>query len=107
MTTAHEKGWRIVVTAAAILLITTGIRQSLGLFVAPINNSTGMGIVAISLAMAVGQFIWGAVQPVFGALADRHGSERVLIFGAVLLAIGCLLTTLASTQWALITTLGV
>jgi len=40
--------------AAGILLITMGARQSLGLFVGPLNTSTGLGIGTISLALAVG-----------------------------------------------------
>jgi MFS family permease len=95
------------VAAAAIMMITMGIRQSLGLYVAPINASTGLGIVTISFAMAVGQFVWGAVQPIFGALADRYGTQRVLIAGAILLAAGLALTTVSSSEWALIATLGV
>jgi len=93
--------------AAAILLITMGARQSLGLFVAPINNATGMGIVAISLAMAVGQFVWGLTQPVFGIVADRYGSGWVLIAGAVILAGGAALTTVVTSEAGLILTVGV
>jgi MFS family permease len=99
--------WPLVIAAAAILLITMGARQSLGLFVAPINTSTGLGVVAISFAMAVGQFVWGAAQPIFGAVADRYGPGRVLVAGAVLLALGSVLTTFASSEWQLILTLGV
>ncbi|HKZ74667.1 MAG TPA: MFS transporter [Steroidobacteraceae bacterium] len=105
--TARAGTWRLVIAAAAILLITMGARQSLGLFVSPIQNATGMGIVAISLAMAIGQFVWGAVQPVFGAVADRYGPARVLVLGAVLLAAGSVLTTVASNEWMLIFTIGI
>src|SRR5690606_15904376 len=69
----------LVVAAAVILMLTMGARQTTGLFVAPIHLDTGVGIATISLALAIGQFVWGAVQPVFGALADRHGSEPVLV----------------------------
>ncbi len=105
--TTNSRSWPIVVAAAAIMMITMGIRQSLGLYVAPINTSTGLGIVTISFAMAVGQFVWGAVQPIFGVLADRYGTQRVLIAGAILLAAGLALTTVSSSEWALIATLGV
>ena len=67
-----DKQWVfITLAAAAMLMVMMGARQSLGLFVSPLNISTGLGIVTISLAMAVNQFVWGAVQPVAGALADR------------------------------------
>lgn len=96
-----------MLAASAILLITMGARQSLGLFVAPINADTGMGIVAISFALAVGQFVWGAAQPIFGAVADRYGAGRVLVAGALMLAAGSVLATFASGEWTLILTLGV
>jgi hypothetical protein len=32
----------------------------MGLFLSPINASTGLGIVSISFALAVGQFFWAA-----------------------------------------------
>jgi MFS family permease len=97
----------LVPAAAAILLITMGARQSLGLFVAPLNRATGLGIVAISLAMAIGQFVWGLTQPIFGAVADRYGSRAVLIAGAVTLAAGALLTTVVSSEPGLILAIGV
>src|SRR5215469_14335516 len=84
-----------------------GARQTLGLFVAPLNKATGLGIVAISLAMAIGQFVWGLAQPVFGIVADRYGSGRVLLVGALTLAAGAVLTTVVASESALILTIGV
>jgi MFS family permease len=97
----------LIACAAAILLITMGARQTLGLFVAPLNRATGLGIVAISLAMAIGQFVWGLAQPIFGAAADRFGSRRVLIAGALTLAAGAALTTAVSSELGLILSIGV
>ena len=95
-----------VLVAAAILMVTMGARQSMGLFLSPLNTHTGLGIASISLAMAIGQFVWGAVQPVFGAVADRWGPGRVLVFGAVLLAGGSALTTQVTSEWGLIVAIG-
>ena len=97
----------LMFAAAAILLITMGARQSLGLFVAPINKATGMGIVAISFAMAIGQFVWGLAQPFFGIVADRFGSRWVLMAGAVILAMGAGLTTVVTSELGLALTIGV
>ncbi|MCC7547602.1 MAG: MFS transporter [Burkholderiales bacterium] len=99
--------WPLLLASAAILTITMGTRQSLGLFVSPLNTSTGLGIVAISFAMAVGQFVWGASQPIFGAVADRYGPTRVIALGAVLLAAGCALTPFVDSEWMLLATIGV
>jgi MFS family permease len=106
-TTVRASTWPLVITAAVILMITMGSRQTLGLFISPLNTSTGLGIVAISFAMAVGQFVWGASQPIFGAVADRYGSGRVIVVGGIMLAIGWALTPLVSSEWALIFTLGI
>ena len=92
--------------AASILLVTMGIRQSMGLFVSPLNTSTGLGIATISLALAVAQFVWGAIQPVAGAIADRHGPRPVLIGALVLLALGSALTPLMSSGPGLVLTIG-
>ena len=104
---ATPGAWALVLSGAAILMVTMGARQSLGLFIAPIDDATGLGIVAISFALAVGQFVWGAVQPLFGALADKRGSTGVLIGGTLLLAVGLALTPFARSEWALVLTLGV
>ncbi len=104
--TARVSTWPLILTAAAIMTITMGARQSMGLFVSPLNTATGLGIVAISFAMAVGQFTWGASQPIFGAIADRYGSARVIVLGGVLLAVGTALTPFASSQWMLLATIG-
>jgi MFS family permease len=96
----------ITLSAAGILMITMGARQSLGLFLSPLNTTTGLGIASISLAMAVGQFMWGAIQPISGALADRYGPGRVLLGGIVLLALGSAVTPFMSSTWGLIFSLG-
>ena len=98
--------WAVTLSAAGILMVTMGARQSLGLFLAPLNTTTGLGIASISLAMAVGQFTWGAVQPLAGAVADRFGPRRVLQGGLLLLALGSAITPFMSSTWGLVFSLG-
>ena len=97
----------LMCAAAMVLMVTMGMRQSLGLYIAPIIETTHVGYAAMSFALAVGQLMWGVAQPVFGALADRHGSRPVLIAGALLLAGGTALTPFASNEFALLATIGV
>jgi MFS family permease len=97
----------ITLAAAAILMVTMGARQSLGLFIAPLNSSTGLGITTISLALAVAQLMWGVIQPVAGAVADRYGPAKILIAGLVVLAIGMALTPFMTWGLGLIVSLGV
>ena len=92
--------------ASSVLMISMGSRQSMGLYVGPLNTDTGLGIVAISLAMAINQFVWGAVQPIAGAFADKYGPRPVLFYGLLVLVIGSALTPFISSSWGLIITLG-
>lgn len=102
----NQKTWSLVLVASAILMITMGARQSMGLFLSPLNTHTGLGIANISFAMAVAQLVWGAVQPVFGAVADRWGPGRVIVLGAFMLAAGSALTTQVTSQLGLIFAVG-
>ncbi len=97
----------VTLAAAGILMVTMGTRQSLGLFVSPINSATEIGIVGISLALAIGQFSWGLAQPIAGWLSDRYGPSRVLIAGILLLAMGCALAPYLLSGMGLIVTLGI
>ena len=96
----------ITLAAAGILMVTMGARQSLGLFVSPLNTSTGLGIATISFALAVGQFVWGAIQPLAGAVADRYGPGKVLVGGIVVLALGSALTPWMTSGFGLVVSLG-
>ena len=102
----HPGALAVTLAAAGILMVTMGSRQSLGLIIAPLNADTNLGIVTISLALAVGQFMWGATQPVAGALADRYGPRPVLIGGLVLLAIACAVTPFVRSGFGLTVALG-
>jgi len=97
---------KIVFAAAAILMVTMGARQSLGLFVSPLNTSTGLGITTISFALAVAQLMWGVAQPVAGAVADRHGTGKVLAAGLLVLALGMAITPFMHTGLGLVFSLG-
>ena len=102
----HPGVWITTIMAASILMITMGTRQSMGLYVGPLNTDTGLGIVSISLAMAIGQFVWGAIQPIAGAFADKFGPRPVLLTGLLILVLGSALTPFVSSQLGLILTLG-
>lgn len=95
----------LVAIAGVILLITSGVRMSLGLFVKPIA-ATELDIVSISFALAVCQLMWGIAQPIAGALGDKFGARWVLLGGTLLLFLGCALTPIFTSSFGLIITLG-
>jgi len=106
--TAIPRYWPLVLAATATLLVTMGIRQSVGLFVNPIGRSTGLGIAQISFALAIGQFVWGVAQPLFGAIADQKGPGRVLVAGGLLLVAGiALVPFFGGSELGLLLTMGV
>jgi len=106
-TASKRSAWAITLAAAAILMVTMGTRQSLGLFISPLKSSTGLGITTISLAFAIAQLMWGVIQPISGAVADRYGPAKILIAGLVVLAIGMALTPFMTSGFGLIVSLGV
>ena len=97
----------VTFSAATILMVTMGIRQTTGLYVSPVNTSTGLGIVTISFALAVAQFVWGVAQPVAGGLADRYGPAPVLVGGILLVAAGSAITPFMSTGAGLVFAMGI
>src|SRR4051812_49747932 len=98
--------WTLPVAAAAILLITMGGRQTIGLFIAPLDDATGLGIVAISLAIAIGQLVWGLAQPLFGGFADRFGAGRVIAIGGGVFGAGGAVAPLFPFVWGLVSAPG-
>ena len=93
--------WAIALPAVALLAIAMASRGSFGLFVSPINTSTGLGVATISFAIALSQLAWGIAQPIAGGLADRYGAARVIAISAVALAVGHAVIPFASTSTTL------
>ncbi|WP_066703749.1 MFS transporter [Curvibacter delicatus] len=99
--------WLVLLAAAGTFALTMGTRQTMGLFLSPLNTATGLGIGSISLAFAFGQLWWGLTQPFAGAMADRIGAGRVLFAGVLLVALGTFLTPLMTSSAGLILAIGV
>jgi predicted MFS family arabinose efflux permease len=97
----------IVAAAGLVFALVFGVRQSVALFIGPINSATGLGIAAISLAFACAQLMWGITQPIAGAVADRYGTGRVIAAGALLMMLGTALTPHATSTWMLVLLIGV
>ncbi len=98
--------WLVLLAAAGTFAVTMGTRQTMGLFLSPLNTATGIGVGNISLAFAFGQLCWGLTQPFAGAMADRVGAGRVLLVGALLVALGTFITPWMSTTAGLIFSIG-
>jgi MFS family permease len=86
--------WLIIVSGCLIAMIGFGPRSVMGFFQLPMLQDTGWDRTTFGLAMALQNLFWGLGQPFFGAIADKYGTWRVLLFSAILYALG--LVTMAT-----------
>lgn len=87
----------MLIGSAIILALSLGVRHAFGLYLVPMSDEFGWGHNVFSLAIAMQNLIWGAVQPITGAFADKYGSKIVVAVGGALYALGLLLMTVSST----------
>ena len=95
-------GWRtpavIVLCGCLISLLSFGPRATLGFFLTPMSQANGWDRDVFGLAIAIQNIIWGAGQPLAGAVADRFGTVRVLCAGGLVYAIGLTLMAYSTTS---------
>ena len=87
----------MLIGSALILALSLGVRHAFGLYLVPMSHEFGWGHNVFSLAIAMQNLIWGAVQPITGAFADKYGSKIVVAVGGALYSIGLLLMAFSST----------
>ena len=68
----------VIAVSAVLLSLSMGLRQSLGLFLAPMNADIGVSASAFGFAMALQNIVWGVSQPFLGMIGDRYGARPVL-----------------------------
>lgn len=83
--------WLIITSGSLIAMLTFGPRSAMGFFQLPMLAETGWDRSTFGLAMALQNLCWGLSQPLFGALADKFGTGRVLVLSGLLYACGLLL----------------
>lgn len=98
---------KVMIAGVICLILAMGIRQSFGIFLAPIALDLGVGRQVFGLAIALQNLLWGLAQPFTGAIADKFGAVRVTIVGAALYAAGLALAAYATDPLGLNITLGV
>src|SRR4029078_689547 len=93
--------WRtpavVVVCGCLIAMISFGPRSSLGFFLTPLSQTNHWGCDVFAFAVAIQNLLWGIGQPFAGAIADRFGTNRVLMIGALFYAAGLALMAHSTT----------
>ena len=89
----------ILIGTALLLTLGMGMRQSFGLFLAPVTHDLAMTAADFTLALAVQNIVWGLSQALVGGIADRFGLRITMMAGAAIYVVG--LGIMAAAQGAL------
>jgi predicted MFS family arabinose efflux permease len=96
-----------LICGGLIVAVSFGIRQTFGMFLKPMAVDVAITREVFGFAMAIQQIVWGAAQPFAGMVADRLGSGRVVVAGALLYGLGVMMAPFASEGLHLHVALGV
>lgn len=86
----NRRQMMVMGAGAGLLAVVLGVRQVLGLYLVPMTIDLGWSREIFGIAMGLQNLVWGASQPFIGGLADRYGSGRVIVAGAICYALGVL-----------------
>jgi predicted MFS family arabinose efflux permease len=96
-----KANWRtpavVLFCGGMILTLALGVRHNFGLYLQPMTADLGIGRETFAIAIAIQNLLYGISQPITGLIADRFGTARVLVGGAILYAIGLCLMSVSST----------
>ena len=87
----------VLIVGCVIIMVSFAIRASFGVFQIPIAEEFGWLRAEFSLAIAIQNLAWGIGQPLFGAMAEKIGDRKAIILGAVIYALGLVLSAGADT----------
>ncbi len=90
-----------LISATLVLGLNMGVRQTFGLFLEPMTDALSISHGAFSMAIALQNLLWGALQPACAALADRYGTGKVLTVGGICYAAGLVVMALVQTPLGL------
>ena len=101
-----RKLWIMLLCGMLIVLITNGLRMTFGVFLRPISLDLDIGRQTFGLVIALQILLFGLVQPIAGLLADRYGSVKIIVIGAMFYAAGLWLTSVSASAVDLYISLG-
>ena len=86
----------VLLASGIILTLAMGVRHGLGFWMQPISQAHGWTRETYSLALAMQNLMWGLFGPFAGMAADRFGTMRVVIVGALCYMLGLVWMALAT-----------
>ncbi|WP_374470116.1 MFS transporter [Phenylobacterium sp.] len=99
--------WVVIGAAFASLIAAAGLRAAPGVLMTPLQDAFGWSRSDVSLAAAVGIFLYGLVGPFAAALMQTLGIKRTLVAGLAAMSAATALSLLMSEPWHYVATWGV
>ena len=78
----------VLLASGVVLTLAMGVRHGFGFWMQPLSQANGWTRETYSLALAVQNLMWGVFGPFAGMAADRFGTMRVVLAGAVSYMLG-------------------
>jgi MFS family permease len=98
--------WIMLLCGTLIVLIINGLRMTFGIFLRPISLDLDIGRQTFGLVIAFQTLLFGLAQPIAGMFADRYGSVKVIVAGAIFYVSGLWLMSVAASAFDLYISLG-
>src|SRR6202163_301116 len=100
----------VFVVAAVVfvaLMVSAGLRATPSVLILPLETAFGWDRASISLAAAVGIFLYGLIGPFGAALMLRFGIRRTVLCALALMAVSSAASALMTRRWELVMCWGV
>lgn len=88
MNSSRLNPWWIVAAAFLILGCNMGVRLTTGLLLPEISLDLSIPTSELAFGFGVQNLLWGAVSPIAGMMAERYGTAKILLGGAVVFMAG-------------------
>jgi MFS family permease len=99
--------WVVVGAVWVTLAIASGLYFSFPVFFVALLDEFGWSRGATAAAFSISSVIQGVLSPVIGMLVDRLGPRRVMLGGAAVLGVACVLASRIGSLWSLYAVVGV
>lgn len=97
----------VVAVIFLALLISAGLRSAPGVLMLPLEDAFGWRRDTISVAAAIGIFLYGLAGPFAAALMDRIGLRRTLLGALALMSVSTAASLFMTEAWHLVATWGI
>ncbi len=100
------RGWYVVAGSFVGAFVVFGLSYAFGVLLEPIQRDLGLSRAGVSFVFSLQAVVIYVAAAVLGVLADRFGGRRLLLAGALVLAIGGLWTSQIETYGGLLLAYG-